>query len=60
MRPTLIELIFLAEMHQQLSGGLEGEFQVDKVGDELAHRVEYNVLSEDLGYFHGLRLWLRL
>ena len=58
MGPSLVKLVLLAEMHEQLARGLEGQLQVDEVGDELTRCVEDDVLGEHLRYLH--RLWFGL
>ena len=58
MSPTLVKLILLAEMHEELSRWLKWKLKVDEVGDKLAHSVEDYVLCKHLGDLHGLRLGL--
>jgi len=56
MSSTLIKLILLAEEHQQFSRAFERQFQVDKVRDERAHRVENDILGKDFANAHRVFL----
>ena len=56
MGPSLVQFILLTEEHEEFTGGVERQFEVDEVSDELAGCVEDDVLAEDFRDSHGLLL----
>ena len=46
MCSALVQLILLAEVHEEFSRGLKWKLQVDEVVYELAHGVKDDVLSQ--------------
>ena len=58
MSATLVKLILLTEVHQELSWRFKWQFKIDEIVDKLAHGVEDDILGEDFGDLHCLRFCL--
>ena len=52
MCPALVQLILFAEVHEELSRGLERKLQIDEVVYELTHGVEDDILGQNFRNFH--------